>query len=716
MIPTLAQDSAAEEDTILILDASGSMWGQIDGVNKIVIAKDVVEGLVRSLPAERRLGFVAYGHRRKGDCSDIETLADVGAGRDKVITQLRSLTPTGKTPLTKSVEHAATELNYEKNAATVILVSDGLETCEADPCALARTLEENGLDFTVHVVGFDLTAEERTSLQCIAAETGGEFLAADNADQLSEALTQVAAGATEKTNGDSVQKPVELILKATILPGGPEIQRDVSWKVWNVDESGAATGEPMFTAIDTGYADTTVPPGDYIAEAVWLGWRKGQPGGGEPKQGRLAFTVGGNTKVATVPVDLGIPVTLDAPASTPEGVPFDVTWTGPDTLGAFVQVNALTDGPREKIYGSAAQKARDSYETAALKEGATEAALDTDGDGDFDQDDRATVAIGGPSIAGEYEVRYVLARPRLILARQSITVTDTAYTVSAPAEVPIASKFVVDWTGPLTSGDFITIEKKGVKKAFTPGGGRPRLKQGEPTEITAPAEPGEYEVRYVLANGYTLYPGMQHVVQASQPVKVVNVTANITAPETAVGGSTIIVQLEPPADWENDTISVVEPGAEKTNADARYTLNRIRQDDGAFALRVPAIAGEYELAYFINPGTRVIARKTIEVVQPQATVSAPQTVKAGEAFAVQYSGDGFAGDRVIICPADTPDNKMWQWGLAYGFAAKVGETEGTYTEAQSTRRLVGKPGEYEARYVTGLQNVVIARDAFTVTD
>ena len=174
--------------------------------------------------------------------------------------------------------------------------------------------------------------------------------------------------------------------------------------------------------------------------------------------------------------------------------------------------------------------------------------------------------------------------------------------------------------------------------------------------------------------------------------------------------------LETPADWENDTISVVEVGAEKTNSDARYGLNRIREDDGSFAVRVPAVAGDYELAYFINPGTRVIARKPITITQAEATINAPDTVKAGEAFEVQYTGDAFKGDRVIICPADTPDNKMWQWSANYGFIVKKGETVGTYTETQSKRRLVGKPGEYEARYVTGLQHVVIARDKFTVTE
>lgn len=220
-------NASSNTDTILILDASGSMWGQIDGVNKIVIAKDVVEGLVRSLPATQRLGFVAYGHRNKGDCADIETLADVGASRESVIESLRGLNPRGMTPLSRSIEHAATELNYKKNAATVILVSDGLETCDVDPCALAKTLEENGLDLTVHVVGFDVTEQERKGLACIAAETGGSFVAARNSDELAEALINVSEVVNLPIQSEPV--PATVALKATILSGGPLIQSKLNW-------------------------------------------------------------------------------------------------------------------------------------------------------------------------------------------------------------------------------------------------------------------------------------------------------------------------------------------------------------------------------------------------------------------------------------------------------------------------------------------------------
>ena len=74
---------ADSEDAILILDGSGSMWGQIDEEAKITIAKRVLAKLLDDLPAERRLGLIAYGHNRKGDCTDIEELAAVGESRSK---------------------------------------------------------------------------------------------------------------------------------------------------------------------------------------------------------------------------------------------------------------------------------------------------------------------------------------------------------------------------------------------------------------------------------------------------------------------------------------------------------------------------------------------------------------------------------------------------------------------------------------------------------
>jgi Ca-activated chloride channel family protein len=76
---------AQTECSILVLDGSGSMWGQIDGVAKINIAQRVIGELLDTLPETQELGLSVYGHRRKGDCGDIELVVPPAAGtRDAI--------------------------------------------------------------------------------------------------------------------------------------------------------------------------------------------------------------------------------------------------------------------------------------------------------------------------------------------------------------------------------------------------------------------------------------------------------------------------------------------------------------------------------------------------------------------------------------------------------------------------------------------------------
>lgn len=188
---TLVSPALADK-AILVIDGSGSMWGQIDGKNKIVIARETVGALMADWSPDTELGLIAYGHREKANCSDIETLVpvDSGTARD-VEAAVGELNPKGKTPITAAVRQAAQELRSTEEKATVILVSDGLETCAADPCAAAAELEAAGVDFTVHVVGFGTTQEENQQLQCLAENTGGVFLGASNASELKTAMAKV---------------------------------------------------------------------------------------------------------------------------------------------------------------------------------------------------------------------------------------------------------------------------------------------------------------------------------------------------------------------------------------------------------------------------------------------------------------------------------------------------------------------------------------------
>src|SRR3546814_10992574 len=92
--------------------------------------------------------MTAYGHRRKGDCMDIESLVALGPlDRDAMIKQIEGLNAIGMTPLTASVKQAIEQQRQTEQAASVVLVSDGLESCGGDPCRAVRAARQAGGGF-----------------------------------------------------------------------------------------------------------------------------------------------------------------------------------------------------------------------------------------------------------------------------------------------------------------------------------------------------------------------------------------------------------------------------------------------------------------------------------------------------------------------------------------------------------------------------------------
>ncbi|MDP2119697.1 MAG: VWA domain-containing protein [Hoeflea sp.] len=269
--PALAQ---ANDRAIIVLDASGSMWGQIDGRTKIEIARDTLSDVLVTLPDTLDLGLIAYGHREKGACSDIEEIVAPGPGtRGDIAAAVKSLNPKGKTPIADSVKMAAESLRYTEEKATVIVVTDGIETCNADPCALASELEKLGVEFTAHVIGFGLTEDEGRQVACLAENTGGRYLQAANAEELAGALTQTvaaepAAEPAPEPEPEPAPEPEPVALEknlaftAVLGEGGPALDADGKWEIFPV------TGDaPSAQALDYGYDPTwrtKVPAGRYL--------------------------------------------------------------------------------------------------------------------------------------------------------------------------------------------------------------------------------------------------------------------------------------------------------------------------------------------------------------------------------------------------------------------------------------------------------------------
>lgn len=578
-----AQDKSR---AILVLDASGSMWGQIDGKAKITIAQDVIGDLLQSLPAEQELGLTVYGHRRKGDCSDIETMILPGGDtRGAIMMAVSAITPKGKTPLSAAVIQAAEALKYTEERATVILVSDGRETCELDPCQVGRDLEKAGIDFTAHVIGFDISnPKDRAELQCLAEETGGSFRTAANADELGQALQVIA---------EPEPTPFKVTLRATETENGPDITDQLVWELYNaagdlLTKSGPKTAQMLFDEM----------PGSYRVEAM-------RPA--DEENIAADFTVVDQNLTVTLVFPKLLPAaSITAPDTAIAGSTIAINWQGPNLRNDHIAV-AEIGSPGTKSIGY-------SY----IKNG-------------------NPTMLKMPLHPGEYQLRYTMGLGSEILARRKIIITPVTASLSPPTPILAGSTFGLDWTGPNYKSDYISLAKPGSTAiryetyAYT--------QHGSPMQLSAPTTPGTYLLRYIAA-------GPDQMAIASQQVEVIAVLATLESKDTIAAGSNLQVTWTGPDD-KNDYIAINEIGDDLRGQMAyAYTKN---STDSALALKVPTTPGTYELRYIQNGKPKVIlASKPITVLPVSATIEANATVPAGGTLQITWSGPNDKRDYIAV--------------------------------------------------------------------
>ncbi|PBB90210.1 hypothetical protein CK215_22765 [Mesorhizobium sp. WSM3864] len=262
----------AANKVIIILDASGSMWAQIDGKPKLEIARESLRTVLQSVPGDDEIGFMAYGHRQKGSCADIELIVPPQAGSASAISAAAdSMKFLGKTPLTAAVKQAAEALKYTEDKATVVLITDGLETCGGDPCALGKELKETGVDFTADVVGFGLTADEGRQIACLAENTGGKYIQASDEKALQQALVETVAAPAPAPEPAPAPAPAPAPERAkpefnftpsvVMAEGGDPITDGNAWEIYKAKSDGSR-GDQVMT--EYGELKTNLEPGDYI--------------------------------------------------------------------------------------------------------------------------------------------------------------------------------------------------------------------------------------------------------------------------------------------------------------------------------------------------------------------------------------------------------------------------------------------------------------------
>ena len=309
----ITMSAEAASNILFVLDSSGSMWGKVDGKTKMSIAKSALPQLLGEVPSGTKLGLLVYGHRDKSSCEDVELLLPMGdASADSVGSALTRIKPIGKTPIALALEQASTAFpaGTEKDSNSVVLISDGIETCNGDPCAVAGKLAAANIRVKVHVVGFDISQEDRAALECIAANGNGKYFSASSPEGFTEAVSEAIE--TAQADPEPAPEPEPAAQPEPAPEPAKEPERTLyfedgfagddlteQWEVVNPDPNGYIVEDDSLLIVNSkiaGFAEADtpnlvklgkeLPKGDWDLEAnlrvnletgrdqVWLGLRE----------------------------------------------------------------------------------------------------------------------------------------------------------------------------------------------------------------------------------------------------------------------------------------------------------------------------------------------------------------------------------------------------------------------------------------------------------
>ncbi|MFN5912007.1 MAG: vWA domain-containing protein [Bacteroidota bacterium] len=187
---------------LFILDASNSMNARWGDETRIEAAKELLAKSVDSLKGTPNLEIAlrVYGHQSPitatfQDCNDTKLEIPFGPdNHDKIKYRIKSIQAKGTTPIARSLEAAAEDFPDKNARNVIILITDGLEACDNDPCVIAKKLKDKGVNVTPFVIGLGMDLSYLEKFNCI-----GPYFDAETKESFKQVLGTVITKALVNT-------------------------------------------------------------------------------------------------------------------------------------------------------------------------------------------------------------------------------------------------------------------------------------------------------------------------------------------------------------------------------------------------------------------------------------------------------------------------------------------------------------------------------------
>ncbi|MEO8474594.1 MAG: VWA domain-containing protein [Chryseolinea sp.] len=259
------QQKIPEKTRILfLLDASGSMQEQWEkNQTKWTVARSILSRLVDSLKENSmlELGLRVYGHRspqEQKNCKDTNLEVPFKAkNHPLIISKLQEIKPKGVTPITYSLELAAGDFPAGPGYRNiVILITDGIESCGGDLCAMSRALQKKGVFLRPYIIGLGMKSEQ--TLEC-----AGKYVNADTPGMFNNILNEAIESSFATTTVsvellDGSNRPTETNVNVTFLNSTTGIP--MYDFVHFLDRNGRADTVQIDPMVDYDLQVNTVPP------------------------------------------------------------------------------------------------------------------------------------------------------------------------------------------------------------------------------------------------------------------------------------------------------------------------------------------------------------------------------------------------------------------------------------------------------------------------
>lgn len=215
---------------LFILDASNSMNAKWGDQSRIDAAKELLAKTVDSLVGTPNLEIAlrVYGHQSPitatyQDCGDTKLEVPFSKNNFTAIKdRIRTIVAKGTTPIARSLEAAAGDFPDMHSRNIIILITDGLEACDNDPCVIAKKLKDKEINVTPFVIGLGLDLSYLEKFKCIGTYAEAETKTAFK-NVLSAIVSKVLVNTTAQINLNDISgKPIETDVTMFLYEAGTQ--------------------------------------------------------------------------------------------------------------------------------------------------------------------------------------------------------------------------------------------------------------------------------------------------------------------------------------------------------------------------------------------------------------------------------------------------------------------------------------------------------------